>query len=139
MQSSDSSKAHLPRLIADRVIEHALATPADEVCGLIGVGPDGSMSLYPAPNRAREPSIRFSMDAQTQINAFRSMRESGETLFAIYHSHPATPATPSARDIAEAAYPDALYLIVSLAGQTPDLRAYRLRDGKVETVEIAVQ
>ncbi len=54
------------------------------------------------------------MEPQSQIDAMRTMRESGEKLFAIYHSHPHAPASPSPLDRDEAAYPDALYLIISL-------------------------
>jgi len=54
------------------------------------------------------------MDAGQQISAMTKMRELGEELFAIYHSHPTAPALPSSYDLDEAAYPDALYLIISL-------------------------
>ena len=54
------------------------------------------------------------MEPKQQVAAMKTMRESGEELFAIYHSHPNAPAIPSARDIEQAAYPDAYYLIISL-------------------------
>jgi proteasome lid subunit RPN8/RPN11 len=54
------------------------------------------------------------LDARGQIAAMHPMREYGESLFAIFHSDPTSPAEPSPRDLAEAAYPEALYLITSL-------------------------
>jgi hypothetical protein len=36
---------------------------------------------------------------------------------------------PSPTDLAEASYPDHLYLIVGLAGEQPDARLYRLEAG----------
>jgi len=55
------------------------------------------------------------------------MRERGEELFAIFHSHPAAPAEPSALDMAQAGYPDALYLIVSLGTcGVLELRGFRI-------------
>ena len=50
---------------------------------------------------------------------------------AIYHSHPRSAAEPSQTDINLAHYPHWLYLIVSLAGE-PELRAWRIADGRVE-------
>jgi proteasome lid subunit RPN8/RPN11 len=42
------------------------------------------------------------------------MRDKNEDLFAIYHSHPTAPAVPSKTDMEMAAYPELLYLIISL-------------------------
>jgi proteasome lid subunit RPN8/RPN11 len=79
------------------------------------------------------------MDAKAQIDAIRTMRAAGEELFAIYHSHPEGPATPSAEDLAQAAYPEALYLIISLqAQQAPRLRGFWLRGGQAEPVELEI-
>jgi proteasome lid subunit RPN8/RPN11 len=66
------------------------------------------------------------------------MEERGEELSAIYHSHTASPAYPSQTDINLAAYPDALYLIVSLAEGEKDLRGFEIKDGEVTEVEVAV-
>ena len=56
---------------------------------------------------------------------------------AIYHSHPRSPAEPSQTDINLAHYPHWLYVIVSLAGD-PELRAWRIADGRVEEEPVAV-
>ena len=61
-------------------------------------------------------------------------------MLAIYHSHTHTEARPSPTDVRLAAWPEACYLIVSLANDAkPDLRAYRITDGEVteEAIEIA--
>jgi proteasome lid subunit RPN8/RPN11 len=44
----------------------------------------------------------------------------------VYHSHPACEAVPSRTDLAENYYPDAVHVIVSLAGADPVVRAYLL-------------
>ena len=67
------------------------------------------------------------------------MRDNGEELKAIYHSHPEAPAQPSLDDIRQHEYPDVLYLIVSLATRgVLDLRGFRIRNGKIEAVEIGI-
>jgi proteasome lid subunit RPN8/RPN11 len=95
--------------------------------------------LYPVPNISPTPERLFEMDPKAQIDAMRRMRDAGEALFAIYHSHPRGPATPSAEDLAQAAYPEALYLIVSLqAPESAQLRAFWLRGGQAEPVELQI-
>lgn len=54
------------------------------------------------------------------------MDAAGEELVGIYHSHPVSQPYPSPTDRAEAHYPDALYVLVSLRSGTPELRAYRI-------------
>ena len=79
------------------------------------------------------------MEPAAQIEAMRRMREGGEELFAIYHSHPHAPAEPSAQDLQEAAYPEALYLIVSLDTKgVLEMRGFRLHHGEVDRVDLEV-
>lgn len=77
-------------------------------------------------NVAATPAVRYRIEPREQLAAFRSMDAAGEELVAIYHSHPASLAFPSPIDRAEAFYPDATYVLVSLRGGEPELRAYRI-------------
>ena len=89
--------------------------PAREVCGLIGRDPlRGDSRCYPVSNSADDPAHLFTLDAAEQIGAMRLMRERGEELFAIYHSHPSSAALPSPTDRRLAEYPGVMYLIISL-------------------------
>jgi proteasome lid subunit RPN8/RPN11 len=68
---------------------------------------------------------------------FRELRASGESLVAIYHSHPAGEATPSPRDVAEAYHPDSAHVIVSLRDENqPEVRAFRVIDDDVTEIEL---
>ncbi len=105
----------LPVSLRDALIAQALATPELEICGLLG-GRDGvATTRYPLDNVADQPATSFLIEARGQLRAQRAMRERGEALVGIYHSHPTTAAVPSARDRELAAYPGVAYLIVSLA------------------------
>jgi proteasome lid subunit RPN8/RPN11 len=134
------SEVILPRNLINGMLSHAQHSPETEVCGLIASTADGQFQAYPVANVATEADHLFQMDPTAQIDAMRRMREAGEELFAIYHSHPHGPAEPSARDLAEAAYPDALYLIISLDTKgVLELRGFRLHQEQVDTVELTVR
>lgn len=70
--------------------------------------------------------MRYRIDPREQLAAFREMDAAGEELFGIYHSHPASVPFPSPTDRAEAYYPDAVYVLVSLRTGTPEMRAFRI-------------
>lgn len=72
------------------------------------------------------------------LAAFLAMEAHSEELIAIYHSHPQGPPHPSPTDIAQAYYPDAVQLIVSLQEQKrPLIRAFMIQNGTVSSVPIA--
>ncbi|HSH29452.1 MAG TPA: M67 family metallopeptidase [Thiohalobacter sp.] len=129
----------LPRSLIKPLLEAALTTPEVEVCGLIGHGPEGGYRIYPVENAAQHPQSRFELDPAGQIEAIRRMRERGEALFAIYHSHPDAPARPSAIDIEQASYPEALNLIISLQDRNaPEVRGWWIRGGEIREAEIVI-
>jgi len=105
---------HIPRRLAQQLLHLAQISPEAEICGLVGGRNGVPLTCYPVANVAEHPERRFLLDAKQQIAAMAAMRAQDEQLFAIYHSHPTTPALPSPTDLEQAAYPDALYLIISL-------------------------
>ena len=74
------------------------------------------------------------MDDEEQHKIVTMADERGLEIVAIYHSHPATRAYPSATDQAFAQWFDPSYVIISLADpERPDVRAFRIteqKDGK---------
>ena len=127
----------LPSALREEIVAHARAGAPDEVCGLV-VGRAGQASRVIRCRNAHEtPRDRYRVDAREQLAAFRDMEERGEELVAIYHSHPAGPSEPSAVDRAEAQYPEAAYLIVSLRSGAPELAAYRIRAAGATPIDLA--
>jgi proteasome lid subunit RPN8/RPN11 len=127
----------IDRTLINQILGQALHAPEQEICGLIGAQDGTPRRVYPIRNVAGAADHLFAMDPQQQIDAMRRMRDNGETLFAIYHSHPHAPATPSPLDLQQAAYPEALYLIISLNTKgVLEMQGYRLRDQRVEAVEL---
>ncbi len=123
----------LPRPLVNRLLTLAQASPEEEICGLISAHAAHPDQIWPIRNIAEERGHLFQMDPAEQIAALRQMRERSEPLFAIYHSHPHAPAIPSARDRALAAYPEALYLIISLnTTGVLEMQGYRLNEAITE-------
>jgi proteasome lid subunit RPN8/RPN11 len=127
----------IPRRIYDEMVEHARKEAPNECCGLIGGTEGEAVSLYRAVNSEGSP-LRYNLDPQDQFRIMSEMDDKGEELAAIYHSHTASPAYPSQTDINLAAYPDAIYLIVSLADGEEPLRGFHIRDGEVSEAELEI-
>ena len=128
----------LGKRFADAIVEQALDEAPLECCGFLG-GRDGIVEeVYPLTNVERSP-VLYRADSAEMFRAIRDMEERELELVAIYHSHTRSPAYPSSTDVAQAYYPDAVYLIVSLRdSEHPELRGFRIRDGRVDEVELDV-
>ena|SRR5438067_512004 len=129
----------LERAFADAIVTQALAEHPNEACGLLA-GRDGAATrVFPMTNAERSPVI-YRMEPAEQLRVFNQIDEAGLELVAIYHSHTRSPAYPSSTDVSLAYYPEAVYLIVSLRDQeNPDLRGFRIVDGKVQEVWLDIE
>jgi [CysO sulfur-carrier protein]-S-L-cysteine hydrolase len=123
--------------ILETVTDHAKNLYPKEGCGLIAGAGVGSR-FVPIRN-SLSSSTQFEMDPAELIPALRDIRERGEELLAIYHSHPHGPARPSTSDIERAYYPEAAHLIVSLADPArPQAAAFRILDGEALEIDVHV-
>ena len=102
-------------------------------------GSDGeARTVYRAENAEASP-LRYSIDAREQFRLMQTIEDAGEELVAIYHSHTKSPAYPSQTDVNLAGWPDAVYLIASLADpEAPEVKGFWIRDGKIEEAELDV-
>ena len=92
-----------------------------------------------APRAQPNPSpLRYDIDSRDLIRIMTEIEEDGLELGAIYHSHTRSDPVPSQTDINLAFYPDSLYVIVGLAGEEPDVRAWEIRDRQVSERPIEV-
>lgn len=130
-----TTEIQIPRKLTQQLLHHAQSSPDSEVCGLIGAKNGIPCSCYPVANSAEQPESRFLLDAKQQIAAQVAMREKGEELFAVYHSHPTTPALPSQTDVDLANQPNALHLIISLNTKgVLEMRGFRIADGEAQEI-----
>jgi proteasome lid subunit RPN8/RPN11 len=123
--------------LLEDIIIHARADAPNECCGMIAAADGEATRVYRATNSAASP-LRYEFDGLEQLRIQTEIEDAGWELGAIYHSHTRSPPLPSQTDINLAFYPDSLYVIVGVAGDEPEVRAFRIVDGRVEEVELAV-
>jgi proteasome lid subunit RPN8/RPN11 len=128
----------ISRELYDDMIAHARADAPDECCGMVASRDGQAVRIYRAENAAHSP-LRYEIDGTEQYRIQMEIDDAGFDLGAIYHSHTRSAPYPSQTDINLAFYPDALYVIVGLAGGEPEVRAYEIRDGKVADAELSVE
>jgi proteasome lid subunit RPN8/RPN11 len=120
----------ISRTLLDELIEHARAEAPNECVGIVTARDGVARSVITATNAARSP-LRYELDPRELLRIHEAIDDSGDDLGAIYHSHTRSDPVPSQTDINLAFYPDALYLIVGLNSDEPDVRAWRIVDGDV--------
>ena len=100
-------------------------------------------------NTAQSP-YRYEMSPIEMLKLEQKREKDGDNLFAIYHSHVASPAYPSPTDVRMAffppgvtsnppMFPDTYYILVSLAEDIAEVRAFFIRTGgeiEEEIIEI---
>src|SRR5437763_16625690 len=121
----------------EEMIEHAREEAPNECCGMLASRDGEAVELHRARNAAASP-LRYEIDGAEQYRIQMEIYDADLELGAIYHSHTRTEPYPSQTDINLAFYPEALYLIVGLAGPEPDVRAYSIQEGQVSEVQLVV-
>jgi len=134
----------IPRAVAAAMLDHARAELPNEAAGLLGGSlADGVATVYhPARNAERSP-LRYAVHPDDLVRIVYGIEEAGQDLVAIFHSHTRSPAVPSATDRRTAMYPDAFYVLATLADPSapPEraLRAWRIHGGEAFEVPLRVR
>jgi proteasome lid subunit RPN8/RPN11 len=121
----------------DEMVAHALQDAPNECCGMIASRNGDAVKVHRATNVAASP-LRYEIDGAEQYRIQMAIDDEDLELGAIYHSHTRSEPYPSQTDINLAFYPEALYVIVGVAGDAPEVHAYEIRDGQVSETELRV-
>ena len=133
------ASAVLPAAVRADLLDALRAGVPNEACGILVAlryWNDGGAATrwIPLHNAAQSP-YRYLIDPQEQLRVWMELDDADEVVWAIVHSHVASPARPSQTDVGLAFYPDSLYIVCSLTNMDePDLRAWSIVDGAVSEV-----
>ena len=128
--------------IVQALIDHARAEYPNEMCGVIvgdRAAAEGGSPLRwePTRNRAASP-LRYEIHPDDLLRLTIETENAGNEFWAIVHSHTHSPPRPSPTDVGLAFYPDAIYLLVSLADAEPAVATWRIVGGEIHPVELIV-
>jgi [CysO sulfur-carrier protein]-S-L-cysteine hydrolase len=119
----------------DELVAHARQDAPNECCGYMRAKDGLVEEVFRAANERKSP-YGYELDHRS-LFAVNELDEQGYEV-GVYHSHPRSPAEPSQTDINLAHYPDWTYWIVSLDGDEPEVRAWRIADGRVDEEPVEV-
>lgn len=133
----------MPRITSqalEKMIRHCRKEYPNEACGYLGGQGEEITTVYPIRNDAASPTW-YEMNPLDQIKAQREIRGKGLQHLAVYHSHVATEAYPSRRDVERATaiqdFYDGRYLLVTLKDEgRAQARSFWIRDGHVTEEEL---
>ena len=117
-------------------MDHARGSAPKECCGLLFGDGDVANRLVRGRNVHPTPETRYEIDPSQLREALAGRDDSDRFLVGIYHSHPRTEPKPSDFDVANARWPEQVYVLTSLRSEPPEVFAYRITDGKVEKIPI---
>lgn len=133
----------LTQALFNEMVEHSEQGRPNEACGLLGARDGDIVRVFRMTNASASP-VRYSLDPKEQFRVYRQLDEEGLELAGVFHSHTRTEAYPSPTDV-RLASEDVPYLIVSLSGKKPVIRAFRIvkeswtaETGEIEELPVEV-
>ncbi len=127
----------LNKEVFEALVAHARQGLPYEVCGYL-VGREAEVVKHYELTNLDKAADHFTMNPKEQFAVIKETRKQGLAIQAVYHSHPDTPARPSAEDIKLAYDPEISYVIISLAAKEADIKSFRIKQGEVISEEIIV-
>jgi proteasome lid subunit RPN8/RPN11 len=128
----------IPNIIFKQMVALVRAEAPIEACGILAGSDSRVEKLYKMTN-ADKRSDHFMMEPAEQFKVAKDIRSGNLELLAIYHSHPETPARPSAEDIRFALTPDVTNVIISLEnGDHPAVKGFLMENGSVTEVPVKI-
>lgn len=129
------SRLFLSRRLFDGMLTHARFVAPQECVGLLFGFGETALTRVPLENAANDPFHGFYADPESLFQALLRAEQRGETLLAIYHSHPGGIARPSLRDLNDAEYRVISLIIVP---DTSEVQAYYFQPLGYDEVELLV-
>ncbi len=125
----------IPQDIFDDMIACCREGYPNEACGILA-GRGCEVSRLVRMRNAESSPVSYLMDSKEQFEVLKVLRDESLSMVALFHSHPASAAYPSAKDVSLAFYEDSAYIIVGLSEKEPVVKAFFIANGVVEEIGI---
>lgn len=140
---SPPAQLFIDRAVWEQMLVDVRQRSPQEACGLLGGKMVGDVyrarRVFPTTNTLHSPT-RYRIEPSEQLAAFEQMEAEGLELVGIYHSHPHGPPLPSATDLAEAYYPETVYVIWCGENDTWECNGFALRQqSQIDPVVVTVE
>lgn len=126
--------------VLEEFVAHAYACYPYEACGLIAASADDIDAIrrfYPCRNAAESARV-YTVDPHDHLRAERDAERDALVIAGVVHSHTHSEPWPSPTDVAQAPDPDWHYVIVGLKREVPEVRSYRIVDGRISEEALRV-
>ena len=128
----------LDGVLYKEILDQGLREFPNECCGLIAAEAGVPVKVFPMRNADASPAT-YRLDGKEQLRIFQEMDDRGWDLWGIYHSHTHSEAYPSDTDVRLAFYPDARYILLSLADRgDPVIRSFWIVDDHITEEELSI-
>lgn len=131
-------KLEIPEYIFKDMLEQAREEAPIEACGILA-GDNGRVEKLYKMRNTEQRRDHFMMSPEEQFAVAKDIRSVSLEMLAIYHSHPETPARPSAEDVRFAITPGIIYVILSLMDNNdPVVKGFQIEDGSTNEVPVTI-
>ena len=122
-----------------QIVEHSKRELPNEACGILSGSQGRVEKVYEMTNTDKSPQTFF-MDAREQLKVMKEIRNQGQEMIGIYHSHVASEACPSSHDVELALYPEVSYVIISIKNRkNPSIKSFKIVEGKITEEELKIE
>lgn len=126
----------ISRKTLDEIAGHAREEAPNECCGVVAAR-DGEVTGVERITNVFASPLRFELDPIEQYHATEAIEGRGEQMIGSYHSHTKSEPYPSQTDINKwKPWPELVHFICSIATEEPEIRAFRIEDGRVTEIEL---
>lgn len=128
----DAKLLYVREKVFDKMIAHAKKDYPNEACGLLAGVDRLVIRLYQMANVAEKRPTNYLMRPEDVLRVFEEIDGLKMKLLAVYHSHRKGRGYPSSKDCELAFYPEASYIIISLAEiDNPIIRSFEIKNRSV--------
>lgn len=131
-------RVHITSVARQALEDEAARAAPKECCGVLGGREDRIIAVLPVVNVASNGESHFELDPTGLVDARSALRRAALDVVGFYHSHPRTSPEPSSYDVANAWYPECVYVVIGLEPR-PAVRVFRIAEGRAAELELSVE